>query len=137
MVRRDRRLRVWLVSFDQDDCIGRHRFFSTDGAHVFAGFGFHIDRVNRQTEQFGQLLADFFLMSRELRFLSKDRAVEVNRLPTFFANALQRIGHENRGIGTSVRGIGIRKRIANISQSNRSQQSIRDGVQQDVGIAVA
>src|SRR6516165_2045078 len=65
--------RLWLLALEQHDCISRHRLLAADGAHVFPGLGFHIDRFECETQQFGHPLANRRLMAAQFRTLGKNR----------------------------------------------------------------
>ena len=123
--------------FEQGHALGHDRFLPSDGSDHFAGFGFQSDQIGRHAQQTADSLADLLLIVRKFRLLDKHGAIEV-RDPETLLGDLVPGGHEHLArVAPLVARVGIGKQLADVAQSSGTQQSVGNGVQQNVGIAVA
>ncbi len=67
----------------------------------------------------------------------KDHAVQIDDVHAVMADALDRLVHEIAAVTVAVVRIIVREQSPDVGFGDRSQQRIGDGVQQDIGIAVA
>lgn len=76
-------------------------------------------------------------MRIELGFLRDHNGVDIHHAPSGFANRLIGGLQKNGAVGALVIRIGVGEKRADIAQARSTQNSIGDGVQQRVGVAVA
>jgi hypothetical protein len=83
------------------------------------------------------MAANLSLDGPELRFLSEDNDIHVDKPPAVLVQAGHGFANKPARIGSLISRIGVRISVADIPQSSGSQQSINYRVQDYVSVAMA
>jgi hypothetical protein len=79
-------------------------------------------------------LAHRWNVRRHLGRLRDDGGVHIGDGPPAHTHTVSRLGQEQRGVGAAKGGVGVGEMPSDVAQGGRSQQGVRDGVQQGIGI---
>ena len=123
--------------FEQGHALGHDRFLASDGPNHFAGFGFQSDQIGRDSQQTADSLADALLIVRKFWLLGKYDAIEVHDLKTLLGDLMPGGLEHLARVAPLVARVSIRKQLADVPQGSGAQQRVGNGVQQNVGIAMA
>jgi hypothetical protein len=129
-----------LAGFDageENDGVGGHGFFASDGADTLSGFGFDVDGCGGESEQTCEAIFDRRLIRCELGVLCVNGAIEVYGLPTGVSYPFHGESEEASGVDSEIGGIGIGEMFADISFACGTENGVGDRVEQDVGVAVS
>jgi hypothetical protein len=122
---------------EQGDALGHHGFFAPDDADLLAGLAFEADLGSVHTEDFSDSLSQECLMGTQFRSLGENDAIQVYQLKTGLFDGFVGEGQHFGGISALVGGIGIGKELAYVPQVRSAEEGVGDGVEEDVGVAVA
>ena len=73
----------------------------------------------------------------EFRLLGEDDHVEIDHAPAVAVQARERFTEEEGGVGAAQRGSVVGVGVADVAEAGGAEQGVGDGVQHDVGVAVA
>jgi len=117
--------------------MGCNRLLAAYRAELFTGLGFYSNPVGRDIEDGGQASDNAFAVGPQLGVFGEHDAIDVADLPSGpchrVAGGAQHLGR----VAIAVGRVRVGKHLTDVAQGGRSQQRIRHGVEQHVGVAVA
>jgi len=113
------------------------RFTASDRAHLFAGFGFDVDLIRADFEELGESLPNPGLPGGQPRTFGVNGAVEVDDFPMVLSQSFQERLQQVGGVCVEESGAGVREPFADVTETGCAQQSIDDGVNKNIRVAVA
>jgi hypothetical protein len=111
-------------------------FAPANVAHVFPSLGFHIDTVNGQSHELGQVFAQDRLDRAKFRFLGVNDDVDVHKLEAFDVKPSHRCFQKEHRVSIVIGGILVREGIAYITHAGCTKECINDGMQNHIGITM-
>lgn len=109
---------------------------AADVADAFAGLGFDANLIDRDVHGLGKLRSHLVDVSRHLRTLGQDHAVQIDDFHPPAVNPMNRFGQKIDAVAATVLGIVVRKQTADVLFGDRTEQPISNRVHQHIGIAV-
>lgn len=104
---------------------------------MFAGFGFYADLFFRHAEDFGDSIANCVSVWAYFGPLSENDAIQVHDLVAGGANASGGLGQHVGRVAVFVGWVSVGEHFADVADGGGTEEGIRDGVQEYVGVAVA
>ena len=121
---------------EHDDGLGRHGLAGADGPEPFHRPGLEAHGVQREAEEFSEALAHRCLMGVQFRMLQEDVDIHARDGPIRGAGHLNHAA-ENFGARGALPGrFRVRKVLADITESGRTEDRVGHGVKDDVAVAV-
>lgn len=108
-----------------------------DRADALVGLSLNVDAFDRNAQEAGQIIADGLLGGCEPRSFEDDDGVGVDDAPAGCMDPTEGLGDKDRGIRACPAGVGVGEDLADVRASDRSEEGVGEGVEEDVAIGVA
>lgn len=112
-------------------------FLTSDGPHLLAGLGFDTDPIDGQVQELGDALPHQSLVGTQLGLLGENNGIHIDEGEPGFSYPLPSQLEHFGGISPPVGLVRVGKQLADIAQTGRAQQGIRQGMEQDIGVTMS
>ena len=125
-----------LHTFDERNGVSGHALFATDETHALAGGGFERNGIKIDMEKRGKDGFHRVDVGIDFGALGTNRAIDIAYAIAVCFEQIDGVAEENFAVGTFIFGGGVGKVIADVAEIGRAKESVADGVNEHIGIAV-
>ena len=125
------------VGGERSDYMGGDGLAAADGVDTLVGFGLQVDCFRSNTERFGQDFAHLREMRTELGFFHDHHGVDVIDPKALIVQQFAGMFEEQQAVGALPSGIRVGKVPTDVAEPGSSEQSVAQGVRQNIAIGVA
>ena len=126
-----------LCSLDEGYGVGGDAFFAACEAEALGGGGFDADVGGVDVHEGGECLPDVVDVWAYLGALGADGGVDVDDGVAVVGEELGYVAEEELAVDACIGGVGVGEVAADVAEGCCSEECVADGVDEDVGVAMA